>query len=201
MNNTGRSIVYFLAGIVFTLLLAWLGWMYYWPKHQSSTSADVMLKNIRKVVKMITVEGEFSNVVSHSDFIGFDWGPFKKNVILKVNAKVSAGYDLERLDVLMDHRERRIIISNLPKASIISIEPDIQYFDMNQGWFNGFSKDELTELNTMAKDLITLKAYNSELMEQAEQQGFEMLEVIRLMAESGGWKVVFQDERPIIHDH
>lgn len=173
-----------------------LYWMYLSiiPKHHTQSNSETLLKNIQNVCKMVTVEGDFTNLIDHKDFIGIDWPILRKKAILKVNAKVSAGFDLEQLQFSLSDKEKTMRIKNFPKASIISVEPDIQYYDLQQGFFNAFSEEELTELNKMAKDIVTLKAYNSELMQQAENQGLEILNMIRLMAETAGWKVVYEQE-------
>jgi len=192
--STIKSVLIFIVGML--LGAAILYWMYLSiiPKHHTQSNSETLLKNIQNVCKMVTVEGDFTNLIDHKDFIGIDWPILRKKAILKVNAKVSAGFDLEQLQFSLSDKEKTMRIKNFPKASIISVEPDIQYYDLQQGFFNAFSEEELTELNKMAKDIVTLKAYNSELMQQAENQGLEILNMIRLMAETAGWKVVYEQE-------
>lgn len=197
--STVKSILIFIIGMAIgAAILYWL-YMSVLPKHHNTTNSETLLKNIQNVCKMVTVEGDFTNLIDHKDFIGIDWPILRKKAILKVNAKVSAGYDLEQLQFSLSEKERTMRIKNFPKASIISVEPDIKYYDLQQGFFNSFSEEELTELNKMAKDIITLKAYNSELMQQAENQGLEILNMIRLMAETAGWTVVYEQEYEMNH--
>lgn len=197
--STVKSILIFIIGMAIGASILYWFYMSVLPKHHNTTNSETLLKNIQNVCKMVTVEGDFTNLIDHKDFIGIDWPILRKKAILKVNAKVSAGYDLEQLQFSLSEKERTMRIKNFPKASIISVEPDIKYYDLQQGFFNSFSEEELTELNKMAKDIITLKAYNSELMQQAENQGLEILNMIRLMAETAGWSVIYEQEYEMNH--
>jgi len=192
----------FFIGLGAGLFFMWTKWDsgFNFLSKNKSVDSEVLLTNIQNVCKMVTVEGEFNNLIDHKDFMGFDWPILRKKAILKVNAKVSAGYDMEQLRFTIDQSDRTISITNFPKATILSVEPDIQYYDLQQGFFNSFTEEELTDLNKMAKDLITLKAYNSELLLRAEKQAFETLDLIRLMANTGGWKVVYNQEYEMTDD-
>lgn len=163
-------------------------------KRVSKTDATLLLKNIEKVCKLVTVEGNVSNILDHHDYIGFDLYPLRKKAILKVDAKVSAGYDLEKLSFKIDESANLITIKNFPRAEILSIDMDVQYYDVSESIFNSFSEKELTDLNTNAKELIRLKAYNSQLMQEAETKALEVLDIIRLIAEAAGWTVMYERE-------
>lgn len=160
----------------------------------SKQDATLLLQNIEQVCKLVTVEGNVSNILDHTDYVGFDIYPFRKKAILKVDAKVSAGYDLEKLAFSIDETSQLITIKNFPKAEILAIDMDVQYYDLSESIFNSFDEKELTDLNATAKDLIRLKAYNSQLMNEAETKALEVLDIIRLIAEAAGWTVVYQKE-------
>lgn len=168
---------------------------------KSTTNSEVLLENIKKVCKLTTVEGEFTDILDHKEYVRFDFYPFQKKAILKVKAKVAAGYNLEQLNFEIDESTHQIVVSQFPEAEILSVDTDIQYFDISEGIFNSFTEEELTELNVMAKDLITLKAYNSILLKDAEVKAFELLESLRLIAESFDWQLVFEREIPIENIH
>ncbi len=171
------------------------GYSYYnLTKTVAKSDATLLLQSIEKVCKLVTVEGNVSNILDHEDYIGFDIYPLRKKAILKVDAKVSAGYDLEKLSFNIDEATNLITINNFPKAEILSIDMDVQYYDISESIFNSFNEKELTGLNTTAKDLIRLKAYNSQLMQQAESKAMEVLDIVRIIAEAAGWTVVYQKE-------
>jgi len=170
-------------------------------KKSEQTNSTLLLQNMQKVCKLVTVEGHVSNILDHQDYIGFDLYPFQKKAIVKVDAKVSAGYDLEKLEFQIDEASRLITIKDFPTAEILSIDTDIQYYDVSESIFNSFSEKELTELNSNAKELIRLKAYNSQLMQEAEAKAMEVLDIIRLIAEAAGWQVVYQKEIDLEFGH
>ena len=77
----------------------------------------------------------------------------------------------------------------MPDPTILSIDHEVDYYDLQEGTFNGFSAEELTKLNKNAKDFIEKKALESSLMQTAEAQLNSTFEVIKFMAEEAGWEV------------
>jgi len=159
------------------------------PKIHSEQESQVILEKIKKVFKIVVVEGEFADVVRYQDYYGFDLPGFRKTAILKVKAKVSVGYDLEQLKITFDHGNKIIHIENLPEPEIIAIDPDITYFDLDDGIFNTFDAKVLTRLNRSAKDSIRQVALQSNLIPTARTQAIEMLDMITGIAREDGWKV------------
>jgi len=151
--------------------------------------AEVLLERVKTVAKLVTVEGYFSEIYNYKDYWGYDWPIFRKKALMRVKAKVSIGYDLGKMKIDAIEEQRKIVLSNLPKAEIISIEHDIDYYDLSQGAFNSFSEEDYNKLNKDAKEYIRAKVQESELFDQAEEQGNEMIELIRFMTESAGWTV------------
>jgi len=190
--------------LILGFLIGAISLYFFYPKFfksKSTTNSEILLENIKKVCKLTTVEGAFTDILDHKEYVGFDFYPFQKKAILKVKANVSAGYNLEQLHFEINDATRQIVVSKFPEAEILSVDTDIQYFDISEGIFNSFTAEELTELNEMAKDLITLKAYNSILLKDAEVKAFELLESLRLIAESFSWQLVFEREIPIENLH
>jgi len=192
--NFFKNIALLLFGGLLGVLFIYGVYMNRFTKTVSKTDASLLLQNIEKVCKLVTVEGNVSNILDHQDYIGFDFYPLRKKAILKVDAKVSAGYDLEKLSFNIDESDNLITIKNFPQAEILSIDMDVQYYDVSESIFNSFSEKELTDLNSNAKELIRLKAYNSQLMQEAESKALEVLDIIRLIAEAAGWTVMYEKE-------
>jgi len=189
VNSFLALILGFLLGVISLYFVS----LNFWGS-KATTSSEILLKNIKKVCKLTTVEGNFTDILDHKEYSKFDFYPFQKKAILKVKAKVGAGYNLEALHFEINDVNKQIKVSQFPNAEILFVDMDVQYFDISEGIFNTFTEKELTELNTMAKDLITLKAYNSILLKDAEAKAFELLESLRLMTESFGWQLVFERE-------
>jgi hypothetical protein len=157
--------------------------------------SEVLLEKVKTVAKLVTVEGYFSEIYNYKDYWGYDWGIFRKKALLRVKAKVSIGYDLRKMKMEAIEETRTLVLSNIPQPELISVEHDIDYYDLQQGAFNSFSEEDYNKLNKGAKDYIVAKVEGSELFDQAEAQGNEMIELIRFITESAGWTVVVEGKR------
>ncbi|MBK6947525.1 MAG: DUF4230 domain-containing protein [Haliscomenobacter sp.] len=159
-------------------------------KVKTEEDATVLLEKIQTVAKLVTVEGYFSELYNYKDYYAYDWWIFRKKAILRVKAKVSAGYDLSGLAFDVQPEQNLIVIRNIPDTpQIISIDHQLDYYDISEGTFNSFSETDYNKINKNAKTFIEEKARQSDLLPKAKEQGIEMLELIRFMAESAGWKV------------
>lgn len=157
---------------------------------QPVVSATVMLERITPVLKLITVEGEFNELYSHRDQWTWKYGIpglTEKKALLRVRARVSVGYDLEGMRVTLDEETRAITLHAPPEPKVLSIEHDVDYYDISEGLFNSFSPGELSELQAKAKQRILDKVPESGLFTEAARQRLELMDVLRTMAESGGW--------------
>lgn len=156
--------------------------------------SQVLLERIEHVAKLITVEGYFSEVYDYKDYWRFDWSPFQKKALLRVKAKVSVGYDLTKMKLESRPEEKLLIVSHLPDPKILSTDHDVDYYDLSEGVFNSFTEADYTKMNRNAKKVIEEQARKSDLMLSAEKQAYEILELMRFMVESSGWRMEFQPE-------
>jgi hypothetical protein len=109
---------------------------------------------------------------------------------MRVKAKVSVGFDLNNLKFDLDKETWTLYIRNVPnEPEIISIDHQIDYYDISQGSFNSFSEKDYNKIQKNAKEMIAKKAATGELMIRAKKQGLELLDLIKFMAEGAGWKV------------
>lgn len=154
----------------------------------------MLLEKIQAVAKLTTVEGEFSEIYNYSEYQGYFTMLWDKKVLVRVRAKVSAGYDLNHLQMDADPVTKTIRMSALPEPEILSIDHSLDYYDISEGLFATFSPEDYTRINQRAKDLIRDQALKSNLMPAAREQAVKMLDLIRFMVESAGWKLVISDE-------
>jgi hypothetical protein len=152
-------------------------------------STDIVNK-IEKVLKMVTVEGHFSEIMTYSDYQYLDIPGFRKKAIIKVDGKVLVGYDLENLEINADEKTKTIRIQNMPAPRILAVDHQLRYYDIENGLFNSFTEKELSNLNAKAKELLIQKAGQTDLMKQAEAQRAEIFSLLYYMAKSSGWKIV-----------
>lgn len=157
----------------------------------SKQNSQVLLERMKSVAKVVAVEGYFSEIYTHEDYYNFDLSPFRKKALLRVKAKVSVGYDLESMKIEANDVTKIISISNIPDPKILSIDHDVDYYDIQEGTFNSFTEQELTDLNRRAKKFIEEKAKSDELglLPAAEEQKLKMIESIKMIANTAGYEV------------
>lgn len=181
---------YLLLMLLAFLLGGWLSWKYFSPERtKPSEDATVLLEKIKAVAKLSTVEGSFSEVYNYSEYSGYFSFFWDKKVLVRVRATVSAGYNLEHLNIQADPATKTIRINGIPRAEILSIDHDLDYYDISEGIFSSFKPEDYNRINQRAKDLIREKAMKSNLLTAAEEHGAEMLELMQFMVEGAGWQL------------
>lgn len=173
---------------VFALGVAVTRYFYQRQEVKSEESSDVVLERVKKVAKLITVEGYFTEVYSYKDYWGYDLPFLRKKALVRVKARVSVGYDLNQLKIEALPESKVILVSQMPEPEILSIDHDLDYYDMSEGTFNAFSEADYNKINTNAKRLIEEKAKQSDLLKTASEEGNQALELMKFIAESAGWK-------------
>lgn len=176
------------------VLGSWLVYRFLAPAPKPAESATILLEKIRKVIKLTTVEGEFSEIYSYNEYSGYFTWLWDKKALVRVNATVAAGYDLANLKMEADSLTHTLRIGPLPEPQILSIDHTLEYYDVSTGVFTSFSPEDYNHMNQRAKDLIREQALNSNLLPSAKEQGDKIFDVIRFMAESTGWQVVILPE-------
>lgn len=170
-----------------------LGSKFHLPSPKVSEDSVVLLEKIRTVCKLVTAEGEYSEIYSYKESYPIDFAPFTKKALIRVKAKVSVGYDLSKIKIEPDIKNHTLLLSGMPPAEILSVDHDLDYYDLTEGFFNRFSTEDYNKINANAKNFITSQVQKSSLMQAADKKRDELLDVIRFMAESSGWKVMIAD--------
>jgi len=167
-------------------------------KNNTTESSEILLEKIHTVMKLITVQGTFSEIYNYKDYVLTDSWPFRKSALIRVNAIVSVGYDFENLMINIDEGNKIIRIEKFPEPEIISIEHDLEYYDMKQGLFNVITTQDVTEMSKQAKKFIEQKALNSELFIRAREHKTESERMLSYIFENSGWTLKIMD-RPILN--
>ncbi|MBK6477576.1 MAG: DUF4230 domain-containing protein [Saprospiraceae bacterium] len=190
-----------LYGLIAALLLTLILLGYMWWQSRSAlhveTRSSILLERIRKVAKLTTVEGQFSEIYEKTSFKYFDISPFQKKVLVRVKATVAAGFDFDHLSLEIDSLHKVIYINSLPDPQILSIDHDLDYYDISEGLFTSFTVQDYNQIQVEAKALIKQKASESQLLSEAGVQGQEFLEMVRLIAQSAGWELKVRS-RPLL---
>ncbi len=176
--------------LLFVLALAIYGakWWFGFNERQTQQESQVLLEQVKAVTKLVTTEGYFSEIFSEVDTKSYFGFPSTKKVLIKVKAKVSAGFNLANMKIEADHTTKTLRLSNIPAPEIISIEPEISYYDIANGVFNTFTNDDYTRLNKRAVEIVREQALKSDFMNNVNEQGKKNFDALRILAESMGWK-------------
>lgn len=164
-----------------------------WANPKTEVSATVLLERIEKVVKLTTVEGNFSEIYNYKNHIVADIWPLRKKALVRIKAKVAVGYNFDDLIIDINSETRTISIPNFPEPEILSIEHDMDYYNFENGFFNMITNKDITEMGIEAKKFIADKAIESDLFERAEEQKMELFDMLRLAMEASGWKLIYPE--------
>ncbi len=161
------------------------------PEKQIQESSTVLLEKIEAVTKLITVEGHFSEIYDYREnqegWTSYFYG---KKVLVRVQATVAAGYDLNNLKFDADERTKTITMTAWPAPKILSIDHKLDYYDISEGYFVNLTPADYNHINDRAKENIREQALQSDLLNQAETQANSVRDIIRFMVEGTGWKLV-----------
>jgi hypothetical protein len=187
-----KKYTYLIGGLLIGILLTYF-LMKQFQTNSSTNESHVIAYEIKKLNKMIVAEQAYSDVYSHKnsryvpglqDFFSFD-----KKVLLLVNAKVQATYDLSKLEIEIDSINQKIIIQKVPDLEIQTY-PDVKFYDLEQSSLNSFNKDELNTIQQNAIKHIEKSIDKGKLEKEAHTQLIENLGNLYLLGKAYGWEVV-----------
>lgn len=160
-------------------------------KELTETQSVLLLDKIKSVCKLITVEGDFSEIYHYENTTEylFNLIPSKKKALIVIKAKASVGYDLKKIKIEADNKRKRIILSAFPEPEVLAIETDFKYYDKTDGILNRFDVNDLTNLNREAKQHILDKVPESGLIASAKKETLESILLMEAIVATIGWKL------------
>lgn len=159
------------------------------PNIKVEENSNIVVEKIEKVAKLITIEAHLSEIYNYKDYYNYDLSFLRKKALLRVNAKVSAGYDLKKMKIDVDKKKKIINVGPIPDAEILSIDHNLDYFDIEEGIFNSFSPNDYNHINNNAKEYVKRIASNSEVIKQANEQKNTMVDLMTGVAISMGYRL------------
>ena len=164
-------------------------------KSITQTQSTILLEKMRKVWKLITVEGEFAEIYHYENtkerFLNMISS--KKKAVILINAKAHIGFDLSKIKMEAINERKVIKLTEFPKPEVLSLETDLKYYDKKEGLFNKFDSSDLTELNVKSKKFLMNKIPDSGLFETAQAEALEAVLMIENIVETIGWTLDYQD--------
>mgnify|MGYP000347602734 FL=1 len=188
------SLIEVILGLILgAILMYWFFSLFRKKKNKDLTKqqSTVLLDKIRSVCKLVSVEGDFAEIYNYENTKEgfFSLLSSKKKALVIVKAKAQIGYDLTKLELRADDERKKIIMNNFPEPEVLSIEPEMQFYDIKNGLFNSFSPKDLTNLNQEAKDHIRQKIPESGLMDTARKEALQAVLLVEKIVETIGWKL------------
>jgi hypothetical protein len=155
-------------------------------------NTNLIQQQILNVGKLVVTEGHFSEVITYKNQQKYlmDMVSFEKKALIVVNANVTVAYDLHQMKYDIDEKNKTITILNIPKEEI-TINPDIQFYDVEQSKLNPFTGDDYNKINKSVKANLTKKIEKSSLKTNAQNRLISELSKILILTNSMGWKLQY----------
>jgi len=160
-------------------------------REKINTQSVVLMENIRSVSKLITVEADFAEIY-HYEADKYKWLQLligKKKALLLIDAKAHVGFDLTKIKLSSDTKNKVIHITNFPQPELLSIETDFKYYDKKEGWLNPLTSSDLTAINKEAKQHIVDKIPGCGILEEASAKALETVKLMEKLAATINWKL------------
>ncbi len=153
-------------------------------------------KQIKNVGKLVVTEGNFAQVFSYKDSKSFylDVLSARKKALIIVNAEVSIAYDLSKLKTEIDSKSKTVTITYIPEEEI-SINPNIQYYDVTQDYLNQFEADDYNKIQKRIQKTLREKIEKSNIKSNAKNRLISELQKIYILTNTMGWTLEYNGDK------
>lgn len=157
-------------------------------------NTNLIQEQIKNVGKLIVTEGHFSEVITYKDNKKYflDFLSFEKKVLIVINTDVTIAYDLREIEYDIDEKNKIVIIKNIPQPEI-TINPDIQFYDVNQSKINPFTVDDYNKINKQVRIDLAKKIEQSSFKANAQNRLISELQKLLIVTNSMGWKLEYKN--------
>jgi hypothetical protein len=155
-------------------------------------NSALIQKQIKNVGKLVVTEGHFSEVFSYqnSKAIFGDLFEAEKKALVVVNANVTIGYDLSKIEYEINESTKTLQILSIPKEEI-NISPDFEYYDIQADFLNQFDAKDYNEIKETVKKSLMKKVEESELKSNAKNRLISELAKFYILTSSLGWTLEY----------
>lgn len=162
-------------------------------KMELQESSVLIQQQVKNVGKLIVTEGHFSEVFNYknSKEIFGDYFTSEKKALVVVNAEVTIGYDLSKIEYKIDETSKTLQITKIPKEEI-KINPDIEYYDVQSDFLNPFEAEDYNNIKETVKKSLMTKVENSSLKTNAENRLISELSKFYILTNSLGWTLEYK---------
>lgn len=170
----GNIITIILFGIIIGIVITSLVYKIIKTKQSGSlksTSSHTVVESIKRVFKIVVAEGQMNEIFNYENtkkllkFI-----PSTKKALVIVRAKTLVGYDINKCKWEINEEDKVIKLLDFPKPEILSLETDFNYYYFEDDLFNFISRNDLQEIQHLAKDQVKRSVLQSDLLKIAADQ-------------------------------
>ena len=182
--------------VILIVLVVFFAWKYFQQRDdqrdQLIESTDLIEKQIKNVGKLVVTEGNFAQVFSYNDSRKFYLDIFsaRKKALIIVNADVTVAYDLSKLKTEINPETKTVIITYIPEEEI-SINPNIQYYDVTQDYLNQFDAKDYNKIQERINKSLMEKIEKSTIKTNAKNRLVSELQKIYILTNSMGWTLEY----------
>jgi hypothetical protein len=101
--------------------------------------------------------------------------PSTKKALIIVKAHVQMGYDFSKIKWEIDTSSGKVTLQSVPEPHILSINPDINYYNLENGIFNKFTNEDFNAIQAQCIATVRDVAEKSELPHLAADQAKMLL--------------------------
>ncbi|QNJ97920.1 DUF4230 domain-containing protein [Constantimarinum furrinae] len=164
-------------------------------REQLHANTALIQKQLTNVGKLIVTEGTYAQVFTYEDWKKFyiDVLSARKKALVVVNAEASISYDLSKIETTVDEESRTVTINYIPEPEL-KINPNIQYYDVQQDYFNQFSASDYNKIKDKVEASLKEKIEASALVSNAQNRLISELQKIYILTNSMGWTLQYNEQ-------
>ena len=137
----------------------------------TKTSSHTVIESIKRVFKIVVAEGQMNEIFKYENTKKLlKVIPSTKKALVIVRANVLIGYDVNKCKWEIDEEKRVIKLMNFPKPEILSLETDFNYYYFEDDLFNFISRNDLQDIQYLAKEQVKKSVFQSDLLKIASEQ-------------------------------
>ncbi len=184
-----------LFGVVITLIVLFT-FKYCGEKQENKIvlkeNTALIQEQIKNVGKLVVTEGHFSEVFTYknSKAVFGDWLEAEKRAVVIVNADVTIGYDLSKIEYKIDQETKTLEILSIPNEEI-KINPDFEYYDIQADFLNQFEAKDYNEIKETVNTSLMKKIEASDLKSNAQNRLISELSKFLILTNTLGWTLEY----------
>ena len=184
-----------LFGVVITLIVLFT-FKYCGEKQEGKIvlkeNTALIQEQIKNVGKLVVTEGHFSEVFTykHSKAVFGDLLEAEKRAVVIVNADVTIGYDLSKIEYKIDQETKTLEILSIPNEEI-KINPDFEYYDIQADFLNQFEAKDYNEIKETVNTSLMKKIEASDLKSNAQNRLISELSKFLILTNTLGWTLEY----------